>query len=355
MTTASSPPWRQRFSRGVVIPAHPLALDNRRELDETHQRALTRYYHDAGAGGVAVGVHTTQFAIHNRDIGLYEPVLRVSADAAAEFPDRAAFMMIAGVCGDTTDAVVEAETASALGYDAVLLSPNGLEGLSEDDLLHRTQAVGDILPVIGFYLQPAVGGRVLSKSYWRRLADIESVIGVKLAPFNRYRTLDAVQGIARAHRGREVSLYTGNDDSIITDLLARFHVEDEAGEITELSFVGGLLGQWAVGTKAAVDLLRDVKLARDGDGELLSSVMSRVADVVDVNGAIFDAANAFAGSIAGVNEMLRRQGLMAESWCLEERDRLSPGQREELDRVTATHPWLLDDAFVAENLARWLD
>jgi hypothetical protein len=339
---------------GAVIPAHPLAITVDKRFDERRQRALTRYYHDAGAGGVAVGVHTTQFAIRDPRFKLYEPVLRCTAETIAEFSGRERFLAIAGVSGLLDQAVAEAEIAAALGYHAVLLSPNATSSLSEDELLERTRVVGQILPVIAFYLQPAVGGRLLSEEYWKRTAEIESVVAVKLAPFNRYRTLEAVRGISRAGRGSEVALFTGNDDTIVNDLLATFQVGSPE-EPAARHFVGGLLGQWAVGTHAAVGLFERVRSAREGDDHALRALIALAADVTDTNSAIFDTAHDFAGSIAGVNEYLRRQGLLAGNWCLEDHEVLSPGQSEELSRVSRTYPWLTDDEFVAENLGRWLN
>ncbi|GAA2076424.1 dihydrodipicolinate synthase family protein [Pseudolysinimonas kribbensis] len=341
----------EALARGTVIPAHPLAITEDKALDERRQRALTRYYIDAGAGGVAVGVHTTQFAIRDPRFGLYEPVLRCAADTVAEFSPGDAFVKIAGVSGAIDQAVAEAEVAADLGYDAVLLSPNATTSLSEEDLVRRTRAVGGVLPVIAFYLQPAVGGRRFSEEYWTRTADIESVVAVKLAPFSRYRTLEAVRGIVRSGRGADVALYTGNDDTIVNDLVTDFHV-GAAGETRR--FVGGLLGQWAVGTRAAVELFATIRSASTGDDEALRRAIARGSDVTDANSALFDTAHDFAGSIAGINEHLRRQGLLAGNWCLEEAEVLSPGQAEELSRVRSAYPWLTDDAFVAENLDRWL-
>jgi dihydrodipicolinate synthase/N-acetylneuraminate lyase len=346
-------PALEALARGTVIPAHPLAITQGKRLDERRQRALTRYYIDAGAGGVAVGVHTTQFAIRDPRFGLYEPVLRCAAETIAEFPPGDGFVAIAGVSGTTEQAVTEAELAAGLGYHAVLLSPNATAGLSEDDLLQRTRAVGEVLPVVAFYLQPAVGGRLLSEDYWTRTAEIDSVVAVKLAPFDRYRTLEAIRGIARAGRGADVTLYTGNDDTIVADLLATFQV-GSPDEPRTRSFAGGLLGQWAVGTRAAVGLFELVRRARAGDDESLRTATGLASEVTDTNSALFDAAHDFAGSIAGINEHLHRQGLLAGSWCLEDHEVLSEGQAEELTRVRAAYPWLTDDEFVARNRDRWL-
>lgn len=341
------------LSRGTVIPAHPLAITEEKQLDERRQRALTRYYLDAGAGGIAVGVHTTQFAIREPRFNLYEPVLRSVAETLAEHSSSDDFIAVAGVSGATDSAVAEAEIAARLGYDAVLLSPNSTSAMSEEDLLERTRAVGEILPVIAFYLQPAVGGRLFSEDYWTRTADIESVVAVKLAPFNRYRTLEAVRGISRSGRSKDVALYTGNDDTIVNDLLTTFKVGSRNAPATR-HFVGGLLGQWAVGTRAAVAMFDSIQLARSGDDQALRTATALAPDVTDTNSALFDTAHDFAGSIAGINEYLTRQGLLAGNWCLEDHEVLSSGQSEELDRVRLRYSWLTDDDFVAEHRDRWL-
>ncbi|MFF4774681.1 dihydrodipicolinate synthase family protein [Microtetraspora fusca] len=320
---------------GTVIPAHPLALTADRTLDERRQRALTRYYLAAGAGGLAVGVHTTQFAI--REAGLLRPVLELAAETAAE-SRRADIVLVAGACGPTGQAVAEARLAAELGYDAVLLSPV-VPGASEAELLDRARAVGEVLPVIGFYLQRAIGGPELSRDFWRALADQPSTAAVKVAPFDRYRTLEVAHGVAAADRRDEVALYTGNDDHIIGDLLASL----PGG----LRFRGGLLGQWAVWTRAAVAMFE--RLRRD-PGDLAA----KAEQLTDANAAVFDALNGFAGCIAGVHEVLRRQGLLAGTWCLDPDEGLSPGQAEELTRVAAAYPWLTDDDFVAEHLDDWL-
>ncbi len=322
-----------RLREGLVIPAHPLALNARREVDERRQRGLTRYFVDAGAGGIAVGVHTTQFSI--REHGLYEPVL---AMAAAETRDRNV-LKVAGVCGPCSQAVKEAECAATLGYDAVLLSLAAVPG-SNAELIEHARAVGAVLPLIGFYLQPAVGGRVLDADFWRRLAQLESVIAIKIAPFQRYHTLDVLRGVADSGRGSEIALYTGNDDHIILDLITSFR---------GLRMVGGLLGQWAVWTRRAVEMLEQIH--RDPSAPLWRS---RAAELTDANAAIFDAANGFLGCVAGIHEVLRRQGLFEGIWCLDPRETLSPGQSEEIDRVYAAYPYLNDDEFVAANLDRWL-
>lgn len=338
--------------RGVVIPAHPLALDASRRLDERRQRALTRYYLDAGAGGLAVGVHTTQFAV--REAGLLRPVLELAAEEVAARAGERPVVRVAGVCGPVRQAVREARTARELGYDAVLVSPAGLPDASLGALLDRSAAVGEVLPVIGFYLQEAVGGRYLPRSYWRRLADQPSTVAVKAAPFDRYRTLEVVQGVAESDRGEQVALYTGNDDNIVDDLLSPFHVHGPSGPVVR-HFVGGLLGHWAVWTRSAVRLLADVHAARTGDGAARERALARLAGDTDANAAVYDVRNAFAGVIAGVHEVLRGQGLLAGTWCLDPTEGLSAGQVEEIGRVRELYPWLREeDAFIADGLASWL-
>ncbi|MFJ9977633.1 dihydrodipicolinate synthase family protein [Streptomyces cyaneofuscatus] len=338
--------------RGTAIPAHPLALTADRTLDERRQRTLTRYYTEAGAGGVAVGVHTTQFAI--REHGLFRPVLELAAEETAAVAAERPFLRIAGVAGPVRQAVEEAATARELGYDAVLVSPAGLPHATTDDLLDRSAAVGEILPVIGFYLQEAVGGRELPRPYWRALADQESTVAVKAAPFDRYRTLELVQGVADSGRGHEVALYTGNDDNIVADLLTPYHVTTPTGPAVR-RFVGGLLGHWAVWTRSAVRLLADVHAADAGDEAARQRALARLAGDTDTNAAVYDVRGGFAGVIAGVHEVLRRQGLLSGIWCLDPAEGLSPGQAQEIDRVHTTYPWLTEeDAFIAGVLPRRL-
>ncbi|WP_428957022.1 dihydrodipicolinate synthase family protein [Streptomyces sp. cg35] len=352
MPAAMAHDTRALLRRGTVIPAHPLALDAGRRLDERRQRALTRYYLDAGAGGLAVGVHTTQFAI--RDHGLLRPVLELAADDMTAHAKARPLVRIAGVCGPVRQAVDEAETARELGYDAVLVSPAGLPEATVDDLLDRSAAIGEVLPVVGFYLQEAVGGRYLPASYWRRLADQESTVAVKAAPFDRYRTLELVQGVTASDRGEQVALYTGNDDNIVDDLLTPFHVHGPGGPVVR-HFAGGLLGHWAVWTRSAARLLADVHAARAGDGAARQRALTRLAGDTDANAAVYDVRNAFAGVIAGVHEVLRRQGLLEGTWCLDPAEGLSAGQGEEIARVRALYPWLREeDAFIADGLTRWL-
>jgi dihydrodipicolinate synthase/N-acetylneuraminate lyase len=334
---------------GVVIPAHPLALDSARRLDPRRQRALTRYYLDAGAGGLAVGVHTTQFAI--REVGLFEPVLELAMRGATEWTPEAP-IMIAGLAGRTAQAAKEAQMARGLGYHAGLLSLAALKGASEDELIAHAQAVAREIPLVGFYLQPAVGGLVLPVSFWRRFAAIENVVAIKIAPFNRYRTLDVVRGVVEAGAADRVTLYTGNDDHIVLDLLSPFTVGTKGSE-TVVRIKGGLLGHWSVWVKRAVELLDRIH-ASVASGAVPADLLALDAQVTDCNAAIFDVANDFQGVIAGCHEILRRQGLLAGIWCLDPHEMLGPGQKEEIDRVCAAYPHLNDDAFVHANLERWL-
>ncbi|WP_093717852.1 dihydrodipicolinate synthase family protein [Actinacidiphila alni] len=336
------------LAAGTVIPAHPLALDAERRLDERRQRALTRYYLAAGAGGIAVGVHTTQFEIRNAAVGLLRPVLELAAETADKEAGRPV-VKIAGACGYTAQAVAEAELAAELGYDAVLLSP-AVPGADEAGLLERTRAVGEVLPVIGFYLQEPVGGRYLSADYWRKFADIPSVVAIKAAPFDRYRTAEVIAAVAASDRVQDIALYTGNDDAILTDLLTPYRTT--GGDLRW--FAGGLLGQWAVWTSSAVAMLAQVRAARAGDQQLMIDLLRRAPQLSEANAAVFDARNAFRGCVPGVHEVLRRQGLLAGTWCLDPAERLSPRQAEEIARVAAAYPWLTDDTFVAEHRDDWL-
>jgi dihydrodipicolinate synthase/N-acetylneuraminate lyase len=342
---------RTALGAGLAIPAHPLALTARRTLDERRQRALTRYYLDAGAGGIAVGVHTTQFEIRRPEHALYRPVLALAAETARGWPRAATspLVLVAGAIGDTRQAVAEAAVAADLGYDLVLLGLGALHDLDDDALVAHCRAVSEVLPLFGFYLQPAVGGRVLGYRFWRAFAEIERAWAIKIAPFDRYRTLDVVRAVADAGR-TDLALYTGNDDAIVADLVTPFAVGP--GSATR-RIVGGLLGQWAVWTHTAVRLLTRAHAARSDvavDAELLRDG----AALTDANAAIFDAAHAFAGCIPGIHEVLRRQGLLAGTWCLDQRETLSPGQAEEIERVCRAHPQLADDEFVRERLAGWL-
>jgi hypothetical protein len=341
------------LQRGVVIPAHPLALNAQRKLDERRQRALTRYYIAAGAGGLAVGVHTTQFAIRDEKVGLYRPVLELAAEEIrrANASRIEPLIRIAGLCGDTDQAIGEARIASELGYQAGLLSLAALDAANEDTLIAHCQAVSEVIPIIGFYLQAAVGGRVLPYSFWRRLAEIPGLVAVKMAPFNRYHTLDVIRAIADAGRG-DVALYTGNDDNIVMDLLTPYRLEVN-GQRVERRIVGGLLGHWAVWTQGAVEILHLCHAAAE-NGQISPALLALNIEVTDANAAIFDVSNQFAGCIAGLHEVLRRQGLLEGVWCLDENETLGPGQAAEIDRVYAAYPHLNDDVFVAEHRDEWL-
>jgi dihydrodipicolinate synthase/N-acetylneuraminate lyase len=331
---------RQILRKGVVIPAHPLALTAERRLDERRQAALTRYYCDAGAGGIAVGVHTTQFAIRDPKIALFEPVLRLAAAAAGK-----ELIKVAGICGRTPQALREACFAREAGYDLGLLSLAALPEATDTELLEHCRTVGREIPLFGFYLQPAVGGRPLSYDFWCRFCEIESVAAIKVAPFNRYQTLDVARGVIASGRGEEIALYTGNDDNIIPDLLTEYRLPGGS-----VRFRGGLLGQWAVWTRRAVELLESVHSANNP-----AEILAQSAALTDANAALFDVRHRFAGCIAGLHEILRRQGLMAGRWCLDPAEDLSPGQMDEIDRVTAAYAHLADDEFVRGNLDRWLN
>ncbi len=345
---------RRALHSGLVIPASPLALNASRRLDERRQRALCRYYAAAGAGGLAVGVHTTQFAIRNPEIGLFEPVLALAAEEMerADADRTVPLVRIAGVCGDTAQAASEAVLAQRLGYDAGLLSLAALPDADEGRLIQHCRSVAKIIPLVGFYLQPAAGGRLLSYGFWRRFAEIENVAAIKIAPFNRYQTLDVVRAVTEAGRD-DIALYTGNDDNIVLDLLTpyRFTVN---GAGKERRLVGGLLGHWSVWTRRAVELLQECRTASAAGGETPVEMLRRGVEVTDANAAFFDAANGFRGCIAGIHEVLRRQGLLEGIWCLDHRESLSPGQSGEIDRVTAAYPHLSDDAFVAAHRDEWL-
>jgi dihydrodipicolinate synthase/N-acetylneuraminate lyase len=346
-----SPAIKELLLRGTVIPAHPLALTADRQLDEAQQRLLTRYYLEAGAGGVAVGVHTTQFAIRDPRIGLYEKVLALAAEEVAEAGLTRAFIKVAGVSGPTAQAVREAEMARNLGYDIVLLSSNGLGDWSDNALLERAEKVSEVLPLFGFYLQPAVGGKLLSQKFWEGLSAIENLFAIKMAPFNRYQTLDVVQAVAHSDRCDEIALYTGNDDNIVVDLLTEYAIATPNG-VVKKRIVGGLLGHWAVWTQQAVLLLERIHELIDSRLAIPPQLLTEAIRVTDANAAFFDAANNYAGCIAGIHEVLRRQGLMKGIWCLDPGEDLSPGQSEAIDRVYEAYPHLNDDAFVKRFLDR---
>jgi hypothetical protein len=343
----------QSIKKGMAIPAHPLALTADRRLDERRQRALSRYYVAAGSGGLAIGVHTTQFAIRQPKIGLFEPVLRL----AAEEMDRAdagraiPLVRIGGVCGETAQAVAEAALLRDLKYHAGLLSLGAVAAWDDERLLDHCSEVAKVIPVVGFYLQPAVGGRLLSYSFWRRFAEIENVIAIKIAPFNRYQTLDVVRAVAES--GRDIALYTGNDDNIVLDLITPFSF-NASGKQQSRRIAGGLLGHWSVWTKRAVELLDECHTVVADNRPIPTSILEKSIHVTDSNAAFFDAANKFAGCIAGLHEVLRRQGLLEGIWCLDPHEGLGPGQREEIDRVYCAYPELNDDDFVCEYRDSWL-
>jgi hypothetical protein len=340
---------RRLIADGTVLPAHPLALDADRKLDRVHQRALTRYYIDAGSGGLAVGVHTTQFAI--REVGLYRPVLELAADTAARWTRRP-LAMVAGLSGPTRQALAEADIARGIGYHAGLLSLAAMKSASEDEIVAHCERVAQEIPLVGFYLQPAVGGVILSANFWRRFAAIDNVIAIKIAPFNRYRTLDVLRGVAAADALDRITLYTGNDDHILLDLILPFDLR--ANGVTVRTHIrGGLLGHWSVWTASAIRQFERCR-ATQGKSTVPADLLALDARVTDCNSAFFDVANNFHGCIAGCHEVLRRQGLMQDIWCLDQLEGLSAGQIEEIDRVCNEHADLSDDDFVAANLAKWL-
>ena len=333
---------RARLLAALVIPAHPLALNRERKLDERRQRALTRYYLEAGAGGVAVGVHTTQFAIRNPSIGLFEPVLTI----AMEEMRSTEVVKIAGVCGKLQQATSEAALAARLGYDAALLSLGALPDASIAELVDHSRAVASIIPVIGFYLQPGVGGRILPYDFWRKFCEIENVVAIKVAPFNRYQTLEVIRAFGESGRTREIALYTGNDDNILLDLLTTYNVQGQ-----KVRFSGGLLGHWAVWTKKAVEHLAE---AKRHSNPIPSELLTLAQQITDANAALFDPSHHFHGCIPGIHEILRRQGLLEGRWCLDPEEDLSPGQAQEIDRVCKDYPHLQDDEFVRSHLDNWL-
>ena len=333
---------------GTVIPAHPLALNENLKLDEKRQRLLTRYYIACGVGGLAVGVHTTQFEIRKPGTDLLEPVLRLAAEEVAQA--KGPFIKVAGIVGPTSQAVKEATLAKQYGYDLGLVSMGGLKDYSEEQLIERTRAVAAIIPVFGFYLQPAVGGRLLSYDFWREFVEIPNVYAIKVAAFNRYQTLDVVRAVCESDSRDRIALYTGNDDNIVADLMTPYQFTVK-GKSVEKRFVGGLLGHWAVWTKSAVDLLKEIK-AKSGDHKFVQKFLTEGIKITDMNAAIFDAANSFHGCIPGIHEILRRQGLLEGLWCLNPQEHLSPGQLKEIDRVSSAYPEYTDDEFVKAFLEK---
>jgi dihydrodipicolinate synthase/N-acetylneuraminate lyase len=349
------PGWvTARLRYGLVVPAHPLALSAAGKMDERRQRALTRYYHAAGAGGIAVGVHTTQFAIRKPEHSLLEPVLCLASETAdaCDAATGGNTVKIAGICGRTPQAVSESMLAAKHGYHAGLLSLGAMKEATDDFLIEHCRSVAAEIPLVGFYLQPAAGGRVLPFSFWRRFAEIPNVLAIKVAPFNRYQTLDVVRAVAESGRAEEIALYTGNDDNIVLDLLTEYSVPVAGAEV-RVTMAGGLLGHWACWTRRAVELLEYCRETR-GSQAVLSSALTLAAQITDSNAAFFDAAHNFAGCIPGIHEVLRRQGLLSSIRCLDPNETLSPGQSAEIDRVMAAYPHLGDDSFVREHIDEWL-
>jgi dihydrodipicolinate synthase/N-acetylneuraminate lyase len=342
----------QHLQQGTVIPAHPLALTADRKIDEQMQRQLTRYYLESGAGGIAVAVHSTQFEIRDPEVNLFETVLQWAAEEVSKANLQRPFLKVAGICGPTEQAVNEAKIAVRLGYDMGLLSMGGLQGWSEAQILDRVREVAQVIPVFGFYLQPSVGGRIFSYDFWLQFAEIENVLAIKCASFNRYQTLDVVRAVCNSSRRDEIALYTGNDDNIVADLLTNYRFTID-GKQVEKGFVGGLLGHWAVWTQKAVTLMEEIKAYRkNATAAQFDDLMSRGVEITDVNAALFDPANHFHGCIPGIHEMLRKQGLLKGIWCLNPNEQLSAGQLEEIERVHKAYPHLNDDEFVATFLAK---
>ena len=345
---------RQKVKKGIVIPAMPLALNPDRSFDERHQRALTRYYADAKVGGIAVGVHSTQFQIREPEINLFKPVLRlVSSTLDACYQSKTGILKVAGICGNTGQALKEAAFAVDSGYHAGLLS---LAAFAQDDIptmIGHCEKVAKVMPLFGFYLQPSVGGRILPYAFWRKFVEIENVLAIKIAPFNRYQTFDVVRAVCDADRENDIALYSGNDDNIVIDLLTTYRIQTKRGE-KAVRIVGGLLGHWSVWTKNAVELLEKIHDLTENQAPIPPQMLSLAQEITDTNAVIFDAANNYSGCIPGIHEVLRRQGLFQGTWCLAENEILSPGQVEQVDRVYRSYPHLNDDAFVRDNLERWL-
>ena len=341
------------LAKGTVIPATPLALDENRNLNEKGVRLLMNYYLNCGVGGIATAVHTTQFEIRQPEFNLFEPILKIVSEEIDKFEKKndTVIVRVAGVCGPVEQAVKEAELAKKYGYDAVLLSPGGLNHLSEEVLIERTKKVAEVMPVIGFYLQTAVGGRVFTYDYWEKVCAIKNVVAIKCASFNRYQTLDVVRAAALSERSNEITLYTGNDDNIVIDLLTKYSFTKD-GKTYEKSFCGGLLGHWSVWTKKAVEIFNKTQEAKNS-GNITPELLTLAAEVTDTNSAFFDTANNFKGCIAGLHEILRRQGLMENILCLNPDEKMSDGQIEELDRVSSMYPHLSDDDFIKANIENW--
>jgi hypothetical protein len=352
MTTKNlDPAIKQLLHSGTVIPAHPLALNADRQFDEQQQRQLTRYYMAAGSGGIAVGVHSTQFEIRDPEINLFETVLRVASEEIDAAQLNRPYIKVAGICGPTAQAVNEAQIALKHGYHLGLLSMGGLQGWTEAGILDRVRAVANVMPIIGFYLQPSVGGRIFTYNFWREFAEIENLHAIKVAAFNRYQTLDVVRAVCNSSRVNDIALYTGNDDNIVADLLTTYQF-DVNGKTVEKDFIGGLLGHWAAWTNGAVKLFEHIKQSKAAGKTNAAEMLTLGIQVTDMNAAIFDPAHSFHGCIPGIHEVLRRQGLLEGRWCLNSHEELSPGQMEEIDRVCAAYPHLIDDDFVKDFLAR---
>jgi len=341
---------------GCVIPAHPLALKADRTLDERRQKALSRYYLASGAGGLAVGVHTTQFAIHDPKVGLYQPVLELAGETAQQFAASAGYsepIMIAGVVGDTANAVKEARLARDLGYHLGLLSLASLRGKSIAELVDHARQVAQIIPIMGFYLQEVISRMVLPIEFWLKFAEIPNVLAIKIAPFNRYQTLDVLEAVAHSGRADEIALYTGNDDNVILDLLTRYEFRVK-GRMVRLDIVGGLLGQWACWTKRAVEYLTRIKRIRETKAKVPQEILTLAGQLTLANKAIFDADNYFAGCIPGISYVLKQQGLLEELVTLNPDEQLSPGQAAKIDQIRRDYPHLTDDDFVRDHLDKWL-
>lgn len=343
----------KKLAAGTVIPATPLVLDENRKMDEKGLRLLMNYYLNCGVGGIATAVHTTQFEIREPEINLFEPILKLVSAEIDKFEKEhdTVIVKVAGACGPVEQAVREAELAKKYGYDAVLLSPGGLNHLSEDEMVKRTEAVAKVMPVIGFYLQTAVGGRVFSYNYWERVCAIPNVVAIKCASFNRYQTQEVVRAAAMSKRADEITLYTGNDDNIVIDLLTKYRF-DKDGTPVEKDFKGGLLGHWSVWTKKAVEIF-ELTQKEKGKDSISPELLTLAAQVTDSNSAFFDTANGFAGCIAGLHHVLVGQGLMKNTYCLNPDETMSKGQKEEIERVYKYYPHLSDDEFIKSNIDAW--
>lgn len=353
--TDLKPEILELIRRGTVIPASPLALNSKRQFDERRQRALMRYYIDAGVGGIAVGMHFTQFEIRNPGIDLFEPVLRLCSEEIDDYAAKTGrtIAKVAGINGRTPEALRQAEKARELGYHFGIVSMAAFRGAMEQEMIHHMRELAEVMPMFGFYLLTGVGGIHLPYAFWQELVQIENIVGIKIAPFDRYGTVDVTRALADSGRENEITLYTGNDDTILYDLITPFRF-GSAESAKTVRIRGGLLGQWACWTKRAVELHQRLLRVADGLEPISPELMTLSAQITDANAALFDPANGFAGSIPGVNEILRRQGLLEGIWTLKRNEVLSPGQLEEIDRVCAAYPHLTDDTFVAENLERWL-